>query len=133
MATNRWDSTIYWDSTYTWGGGELDEFTWDPQYIFSEIVGFMTNVFLMDSGKEVRYSKGEPRREFNLVFQAIDDDDKDGIVDFYNDHEGRNTSFYWENPNDSVYYEVRFKADSLEINYIDYGMYDIRLSFMEII
>ena len=133
MSVNRWNSAIKWDSSYTWEGGDLEEFTYEPTYIFTETLGMLTNVLLMDSGKEVRYSKGSPRREFSLTFSNTDDTYKDGITTFFTNNEGRNDTFYWTNPNDSVVYEVRFKSDSLDIDYIDYGIYNIRLTLVEII
>jgi len=130
---NRWDSTILWDSTWTWQGGDLEEFTWEPQYVYTELIGFKTNVIPMDSGKEVRYSKGQPRREFELVFSLLNGTTKDEIQAFFDAREGSFDTFYWDNPNDSTSYEVRFKEDSIQVDNVEYDMYNINITLLEII
>ena len=130
---NKWDSTIYWNSVYTWGGGALVDFEWEANYVYNESIGFKTTIFLTDGGKEVRYSKGVPHRQFALDFIHRSGTTINEIEDFYDIKQGTCTSFYWENPNDSIIYEVRFKDDSFEKEIVDYNVYNARVTLVEVI
>ena len=106
---------------------------YEPNYVFSEIVNVRTNIVPMDSGKEVRYSHGTQRREFTLVFKQTDETLKDVLVAFYTARTGSLNTFSWVNPNDNKSYTVRFKDNSLQVDCIDYQIYNITLLFLEVI
>lgn len=130
---NQWNSAIYWNSAWTWGGGDLEGIPYEANYIFSEVIGVMTNILVAETGKEFRYSKGQPRREFRLVYTNRSETVKDALLTFFGAREGNYDSFYWVNPNDSTTYEVRFKEGSLDVDYVDYDIYNINFSLMELI
>ena len=111
----------------------MSTFAYEPQYVYTETGGFHTTVHLMENGKEIRYTKGSSRREFNLVFSSYDETGKDNIYNFFVAQSGSLEKFDWVNPNDSVTYNVRFKEGSLVTEEVDYQLYNINLTFVEVI
>lgn len=108
-------------------------FTDNPSYIFTEIIGHRTNILTMEDGGEQRNSYGTARRIFSLNFDRVTETVRDSILAFYDARTGRFGTFDWVNPNDNVTYTVRFVPESLEIEEIDFEMWNISLQFIEII
>jgi len=109
----------------------MSDFSESPNYIYTEIIGYNTNIVPFSSGKEARYSKGSAIHEFQLVYSMADDTQRDTIVDFFNAKTGILTTFTWDNPTDNTTYTVRFKEDSLSVETYDYGIHRITFSFIE--
>jgi len=55
------------------------------------------------------------------------------IVELFEYHYGKETSFTWTNPNDSTDYTVRFLSGTLVEEEIDYEIYNIRLQLVEVV
>ena len=108
-------------------------FSDSPSYIYEETVGHRTSIITMEDGGEQRNSYGTPRRIFTLNFDRVTETIKDSIVAFYDARYGRYESFSWVNPNDNVTYTVRFVPESLEIEEIDYEMWNIKVQFIQVI
>lgn len=89
-------------------------FNFTPSFIYIEELKFKTIVSEAESGKEQRRKKWtNPKREFTLKFDAIDDTTAKSIRDFFIARGGRFEAFTWLNPLDNVVYTVRFTDDKL--------------------
>lgn len=104
-----------------------------PNYVFTESSEVTTNIIQFESGKEARYSKGSPRREFTLNYSNMDETTRDAIIAFLQARSSSTDSFSWENPNDSVTYTVRLKESAITYDCVDYGIYNMNVTFLEII
>lgn len=107
--------------------------TYRPNYVFEERMGYVTNVLPFESGKEARYSRGSPRREWTLVYSNADDTTRDALLDFFKARQMSTNSFDWVNPNDSTSYTARLSEDSVTVETIDYGIHNITLTLVEVI
>jgi len=108
-------------------------FTSNPSYIYIEELTRRTKILSMEDGGEQRSSFGTPRRIFTLNFDKVTKVIKDSIVDFYDARQGRFEAFGWINPNDSITYDVKFLPNSLEVEEIDYQMYNIQFQLIEVV
>lgn len=120
---------------YNNGSGIANSYVYyiPPSYVYEETVRHRTNIILMEDGGEVRNSYGVARRVFTLNYDRITVTDKDAIQDFFDARVGRRDSFGWVNPNDNVEYTVRFIPEALEIKEVSYQVYNIQVSFIEVV
>ena len=108
-------------------------FTYAPNYVYEEQIGYTTDIVQYEDGYETRYSRGTPRRQFVLQFTNSDLTAKNNLQTWFDTYKGKTTAFTWVNPLDSVTYNVRFMEDILEITEKDYQIYDISITFIEVI
>ena len=111
----------------------MADFTYTPDLVYGEEIGYTTQIIQMEDGGEVRNSYGSPRRVFMLEYRDATESTKDSIKAFFEARYGRYDTFTWINPNDDVSYTVRFVDESLEINETAEEFYSIKLKLIEIV
>lgn len=117
---------------------ELETFDYDYNRAWEEGIEYTTLITQMESGKEQRRSKGEPRRTFRLTFEKSNtsSDDAQDIWDFYKARLGRFEPFYFpwvdaEGNEEDV--KVRFDTDTLSRNTFLKTIYNFGLRLREVL
>jgi hypothetical protein len=109
-------------------------FSWIPDYVMSESAGHKTEILTYESGKEKRLKKhGSIRRTWNLSFPCITLEQVNSMQDFFESQEGQHLTFEWINPLDNILYTVRFAEDGFRSGRRADDVYDVALTFMEIV
>lgn len=113
-------------------------FSTNPTYVFEEEINFKTTIVTYEDGTEQRHSRGTPRRTFTLRFLAVDSTTRDTIHNFHQSVYGAHATFSWQNPLDSVSYNVRFINDTLDEENIGYNstdghIFNIEVQFIEVL
>lgn len=111
----------------------MSDFTWVPHYVLTRKVKFVTVISEGEQGKERSRSKRTSGiYGFSLRFNNLTPAQANAMWDFYILKKGRNTSFTWTNPLDSVEYTVRFESDEMSQDYFRYSRYSLQLDFVKI-
>jgi len=110
----------------------MDKFIWIPDNTIETEVQFDTIVSEFDLGYEERINRRDiPLNRFVLYFKNRAQSEILEIRDFFKTQKGKTKAFYWENPDDSVLYTVRFDTDSLKDTRKAFNVYDMSFPFME--
>ena len=111
----------------------MADFTTLPDYVFEEEPKFNTLISKFENGFEQRRSKWSASlRRWRLVYKNRTNADFTTFRDFLLNKKGAFSSFTWDNPNDSVTYNVRYETDTINFRRKDFGIYDFDFVFLEV-
>ncbi len=112
----------------------MADFTWTPDYVFEEEIGYDTLVSDFSNGAEqARAKRSNSQRKFKLVFKTRTLSEMQAIRDFFISKKGRAVSFTFTNPNDNATYTVRFFEDAFRPELIHYNIYDFELQLRQVL
>lgn len=110
------------------------DFTYLPDYVLEEEIGYGTLVSNFENGVEQRRAKRSSSiRKFSLNFNFRTKTDMQTIRDFFIAKLGQLTSFTWVNPNDSATYNVRFQQDSFKFSLVAPNIYSFKFDFVQVL
>jgi len=109
----------------------MEEFTWNPDYVYEVLPRFKTHVNEFEDGSEERAQVWtEAKRSWNLEFKNRTETEKDAILDFFLARKGRLEAFTWTCKLDSTQYTVRFDNDELNAQAVGNKRYSISCKFV---
>ena len=109
------------------------DFTYTPDYVFTETPQYKTLISTFENGVEQRRAKRSASiKSWKLMFNNRTKTDADAIKSFLNTKLGAFTSFTWVNPNDNTQYTVRFIEDSIDFALVSYQIYTLSFSLVEV-
>jgi len=111
----------------------MADFPLTPDFVYVEEIKFNTLISKFENGYEQRRAKwSSDLRKFRLEFKNRSKDDFEDLRDFFITKKGAYSSFTFENPNDSVEYNVRFADDNLSLQEKAYQIYDFACDLVEV-
>ena len=112
----------------------MADFTHTIDNVIEEDPEFRTSVSSFENGAEQRRGHWtSPIRKWRLQLNNRTQAQMEAIRDFFIAKKGALTSFTWVNPIDSVEYTVRFSEDKLSIKRKSFEIYDIEVSFTQVV
>jgi len=112
----------------------MADFSLVPDYMFEQKPQYKTLISNFENGAEQRRSKRSSAiTEYKLVYKNRGTTDIGIINALFTAKKGAALSFTWLHPISGVTLTVRFKEDSLNLVYTNYGSYDVEFTLTNIL
>jgi phage-related protein len=112
----------------------MADFSLVPDYTFEQKPQYKTLISNFENGAEQRRPKRSGAiTEYKLVYKNRNSTDLGIITALFEARKGSALSFTWLHPISGVTLTVRFKEDSLNPLYTNYGSYDVEFTLTTIL
>ena len=107
--------------------------TLKPDFAFVINPKYKTQISAYENGVEQRRQKwAAGLTEWQLVYRNRASSDLSTLQTVFDNAKGSYTAFTWDEPIAGATKTVRFKEDSLTIEYVAYGIYNISFNLIEV-
>lgn len=119
---------IMFDDADTSGVPNLPQFPEVPNLMFPVIIlpSFEVSKISYVNGSEQRIlGTDEEKSNIKLRYRLLSQSDRNLIYNFFLARKGQTETFYWTDPITSLIHIIRFKEDSLNVEYFAYKLYHL--------